>query len=125
SNATSTAPFSFDCFYPIKDSGEKLTHEEKRFCRLSKKYFQKEKIHSFTLESFCISVCEKMMKIDYDFMIFVYKSFLKKFGEDEPNITEICNQKIQDCKVKIDTWIVMDIVSYIVFSAYQAKAQLV
>ncbi|CAJ0836742.1 3221_t:CDS:2, partial [Entrophospora sp. SA101] len=64
------------------------------------------------------------MKIDYDFMIFVYKSFLKKFGEDEPNITEICNQKIQDCKVKIDTWIVMDIVSYIVFSAYQAKAQL-
>ncbi|CAJ0648369.1 13406_t:CDS:2, partial [Entrophospora sp. SA101] len=40
------------------------------------------------------------MKIDYDFMIFVYKSFLKKFGEDEPNITEICNQKIQDCKLK-------------------------
>ena len=39
------------------------------------------------------------MKIDYDFMIFVYKSFLKKL--DESNITEICNQKMKDCKVKI------------------------
>ena len=83
--------------YPVKDSGEKLTHEEKSFYRSSKRYLQKEKMSSF--ESFCKFICSKFKKISYEFAIFTYKHFFKKLGENEPDLIETCNQKIQDCEV--------------------------
>ncbi|CAJ0828503.1 15141_t:CDS:10, partial [Entrophospora sp. SA101] len=97
SSSSSLTPATFSLVdYPVKDSGEKLTREEKSFYRSSKRYLQKEKLSSF--ESFCKFICSKFKKISYEFAIFTYKHFFKKLGENEPDLIETCNQKIQDCE---------------------------